>query len=97
MIYKGKDPVEGLGKTSEEIFSDERTDQKIRQHFSDINDVITEEDIRNVKTDFHPVTPVTPGKEKDPFKKNESNVRDEEQKPVENEPPIITPWYVLGA
>ena len=52
MIYKGKDPIEGQEKTSEELFSDEKTDEKIRRHFSDINDVITEEDIANVKTDF---------------------------------------------
>ena len=52
MIYKGKDPIEGRDKTSEELFSDENTDEKIRRHFSDINDVITEEDIANVKTDF---------------------------------------------
>ena len=52
MIYKGKHPIEGREKTSEEIFSDEKTDEKIRRHFSDINDVITEEDIANVKTDF---------------------------------------------
>ena len=52
MIYKGKDPIEGQEKTSEELFSDEKTDEKIRRHFSDINDVITEQDIANVKTDF---------------------------------------------
>ncbi len=97
MIYKGKDPVEGLGKTSEEIFSDERTDQKIRQHFSDINDVITEEDIRNVKTDFHPVTPATPGKERGRVTTDATKEPGEEQQPKEDEHPIITPWNVLGA
>ena len=33
MIYKGKDPIEGRDKTSEELFSDEKTDEKIRRLF----------------------------------------------------------------
>ena len=52
MNNKGKEPVEGREKTNEELFSDEKTDERIRRHFSDINDVITEQDIENVKTDF---------------------------------------------
>lgn len=37
---------------SQEKFSDAVTKRKINKHISDINDTITEEDIRNVKTDF---------------------------------------------
>ena len=35
---------------SNEIFSDEATRDKIHKHLSDINDVITEDDIKNAKT-----------------------------------------------
>lgn len=37
---------------SQERFSDVITKRKINKHISDITDTITEEDIRNVKTDF---------------------------------------------
>lgn len=40
-----------------EIFLDDATQERIHKHLSDINDVITEEDIRNVKTDMSIVTP----------------------------------------
>ncbi len=34
------------------LFSDEKTKVKIRKHLTDIDDVISEEDIRNIKTDI---------------------------------------------
>jgi hypothetical protein len=34
------------------LFSDEVTKDKIRRHLTDINDVISEDDIRNIKTDM---------------------------------------------
>ncbi|MBS1497388.1 MAG: hypothetical protein JSU03_02910 [Bacteroidetes bacterium] len=37
---------------AEKIYFDDATKDRIRKHLSDINDVITEEDIRNVKTDI---------------------------------------------
>ncbi|MBC7510771.1 MAG: hypothetical protein H7320_18810 [Ferruginibacter sp.] len=37
---------------NQEKFSDAVTKRKINKHISDITDTITEEDIRNVKTDF---------------------------------------------
>ena len=37
---------------SQEKFYDAVTKRKINKHISDITDTITEEDIRNVKTDF---------------------------------------------
>ncbi|RZM18268.1 MAG: hypothetical protein EOO88_41185, partial [Pedobacter sp.] len=40
-------PIPGF---SSEVFSDEATKEKIRKHLSDINDVITEDDIKNVRT-----------------------------------------------
>ncbi len=36
----------------QEIFSDVVTKRKITKHISDINDTISDEDIKNVKTNF---------------------------------------------
>lgn len=36
-----------------EIFTDEPTRIKIRKHINDINDTISEDDIRNVRTTFY--------------------------------------------
>ena|SRR5687768_4654965 len=104
MIYKGKDPIEGQEKTSEELFSDEKTDEKIRRHFSDINDVITEQDIANVKTDFDTgIENVNPGEDAtDPAQRTEGNLQDEavEGKEAAHEPGstkrnTVTPWNLL--
>ena len=38
--------------TTAEVFFDFATREKIHKHLSDINDIITEEDIRNIKTDM---------------------------------------------
>ncbi|MDO9376623.1 MAG: hypothetical protein Q7T76_19515 [Ferruginibacter sp.] len=96
MIYKGKDPIEGTDKTSEQLFADEKTDEKIRRHFSDINDVITEADIENVKTNFGEAgttldtnLPLTR-----PADKQESNAGEEESEEQETTP-VVTPWNVI--
>jgi hypothetical protein len=50
-IMKQENQVQAPGiSTVSEIFSDEFTKEKIRKHLSDINDVITEDDIKNAKT-----------------------------------------------
>ena len=70
-------------------FSDENTKEKIRRHLKDINDVITEKDIKNAKV---------PGAEKDPApvlskkkskKSKENTVDDAPGNPV-------TPWDVVS-
>jgi hypothetical protein len=42
----------------QEIFSDVVTKRKISKHISDINDTISEDDIKNVKTNFGSVSSV---------------------------------------
>ncbi|MBN8834800.1 MAG: hypothetical protein ABS68_04210 [Niastella sp. SCN 39-18] len=41
-------------------FVDLETKKKIEQHLSNINDVITDNDLRNVKTDITLIQPITP-------------------------------------
>lgn len=47
------------------LFSDEITKNKIRKHLTDINDVISEDDIRNIQTDMggNKITPEVDEKE----------------------------------
>jgi hypothetical protein len=42
----------------QEIFSDVVTKRKISKHISDINDTISEDDIKNVKTNFGNVSSI---------------------------------------
>ena len=67
-------------------FSDQATKEKIKRHLTDIKDVITENDIANVKI---------PGKENDEIlpekKEKESDIEDLEL--VKNKP--VIPWDTL--
>jgi hypothetical protein len=69
------------------IFSDEVTKRKIRRHIRDINDVITDKDIKNAKVPGLEETPPSlPGKVD---KKQPKNIVDD--KPGNP----VTPWDVL--
>ncbi|RYG40155.1 MAG: hypothetical protein EOO01_28015 [Chitinophagaceae bacterium] len=78
-------------------FSDEATKNKIKKHLNDIEDVITEEDIANVKIPGEEDTPPPPTEEQ----VDENNVGQvDENKEAEkgklagqNKP--ITPWDVV--
>ena len=70
-------------------FSDEVTKNKIKRHINDIKDVITEQDIANVKV---------PGEEEEPpaLSEEEKDEKKEEKKagnPGEGKP--ITSWDVI--
>jgi len=69
-------------------FSDEATQKKIKKHITDIKDVITEQDIANVKV---------PGDEDDlpvpPTEKDEK--KGEEKGRLAGEGKPITPWDVI--
>lgn len=41
------------GEDRHDLYTDEKTREKIRKHWSDPTDRITEEDIRNVNTDIY--------------------------------------------
>ena len=52
MVQKEKYQQLNAEYYNQEKFSDVVTKMKISKHLSDITDTITEEDIKNVKTDF---------------------------------------------
>ncbi len=83
-----KQPLPGKDESQPYSFSDEATKNKIKKHIHDIEDVITEEDIANVKI---------PGEEDTlPAPQDEGDEREDETKkelPGEGKP--ITPWDVI--
>jgi hypothetical protein len=75
------------------IFSDEVTKRKIRRHIRDINDVITDKDIKNAKVPgLEETTPALPGKADKKQPKNPKNPKNI----VDDKPGNpVTPWDVL--
>lgn len=53
-------------RADREIFTDERTDDKVHKHLEDENDVITDADLENIKTEM---TPATEAEEKEAARK----------------------------
>jgi|GEM_PF-2685422 len=87
---KGHESSEQNEEEKPYTFSDEKTKEKIQRHLSDPHDVISENDIRNVKI---------PGSE-DPVPKQEEDTPSDEKgsekkidKGTEGKP--TTPWDVL--
>ena len=72
-------------------FSDEGTKRKIKKHLSDINDVITEQDIANVKVPGED-KPLPPHFTDHDFEKQKKEDDLEENSP---EGKTITPWDVI--
>ena len=77
------------------VFRDVQTRNKMERHMSDINDRITEEDIRNVKTDVTPNVQVNPGEdaEKMPPLHEEKGPKAKRDDP--NDPDIQSPWNII--
>jgi len=76
-------------------FSDEATQRKIKKHITDIKDVITEEDIANVKVPGEEDPLPVPAPERKAEKKNEDEKTDEEKGKLAGEGKPITPWDVI--
>jgi hypothetical protein len=78
------------------VFHDEATNRKIHRHLSDKNDVISEEDIRNVRTDFTEITTASSTRASD--EKEQVSKEDGEVVNGKNDDnSILTPWSVLGS
>ena len=71
-------------------YPDQATYNKIQRHLSDINDTITEEDIRNVKID--PLPPVYLAKQLDLPKES---VQDETEEEYKEGKKINSTWNIL--
>ena len=91
MLNKANRPVQEENNIagSDYTFSDEATKRKIRRHIKDINDVITEKDIKNAKVPgAEDETPEAPKRTRKP-RKSSKNIADE----TTGNP--ITPWDTI--
>ena len=89
MLNKADRPAE-TNNIPPYTFSDEATKRKIRRHIKDINDVITEKDIKNVKVPGAEETPLPVLPKKKSKKKDKKDAVDD----VPGNP--VTPWDILN-
>lgn len=104
MINKGNGPLPGQEVSTKDLFSDEKTDHKIHLHLSDINDVISEQDIKNVKTYFEDKSTeasglknISEGDKNNEGAETNSDVKDTATEDNDEPPRIETPWNILGS
>ena len=89
-------PINDQAGDKEETFLDAATHDKIRRHIADKNDIISEEDIRNIRTDIYNISSKTSEVDVEPANGEEEKMSDtEKSESHENEDPITTPWDVL--
>lgn len=76
-----------------EKFYDKKTENKIHHHLTDANDLISDDDIKNIRTDIGDQSEPSQGFSEEELKKAE---REEKQKQKdEDENPIISSWNIL--
>jgi hypothetical protein len=90
-------PINGF--VASRSYRDEATYNKIQRHLVDINDIITEEDIRNIKIFIGPGDVVEAGKEEkslllDPIF-NQTESEEETEKEYREGKKINTPWNIV--
>lgn len=60
MINKSIDPDSFENAQKQDKFYDKKTENKVHHHLSDANDLISEEDIKNIRTDVGETTEPDP-------------------------------------
>ena len=86
MTEKDKDP-----------FKDEQTQQRIHEHLRNETDLISEEDIANVKSSFGGEKDLDSSNEEEAITEKEKGEQNEDEKKEEGEVSRIeTPWNILG-
>lgn len=77
------------------IFRDDMTKKRVEKHMSDINDRITEEDIRNVKTDVTPNMAVNPCDEEENLPPLKDETWEKARRDDPNAPDVQSPWNII--
>lgn len=72
----------------QDLFSDKKTKKKIDLHLSDINDTISDDDIKNVITDISSSAPVAGATKNNKLPKDNSSSDDEV-------PQVPTAWNII--
>jgi hypothetical protein len=75
-------------------FKDQRTDDRIHQLLSNENDEVTEDDIRNVRTDIG-TDSATPPAPPAPLQEDTGKAAEEIDPKDPNDPGIETPWNMI--
>lgn len=79
----------------EEKFIDVKTENKIHQHLTDANDLISDDDIKNIRTDIGDQSEPSQGFSEEELIKAE---KEEEQKLKDDDQnPIISSWNILDS
>ena len=80
------------------IVTDEKTDQKIHEHLSNKNDVISDQDIANAAVNLVPThdVPLDANSPNDIPADKKDQPKNDDKEADETSIPIITPWNVLG-
>ena len=81
-------------------FTDEQTDKRMHEHIMNEKDVISEDDIRNIKTDMgqsdeHQGNETHIAKEQAPKFEEENNKKQNEAVKDNDDPDIKTSWNIL--
>ena len=94
-------PENNPGEQEKKRFNDLSTDKRIHEHLTNEDDIISEDDIRNVKTD---ATVLGESESGQPSPLADDEVRDSEgdattgkSKPDKNHPGMESPWNILDA
>ena len=96
-MIDNKDPLSEDFQPDKKKFSDEKTENKVHHHLSDVNDVISDEDIKNIRTDVG--EDQTQGLSEEELKKAEEELV--KNKKIENDDdddhPFISSYNILGS
>jgi hypothetical protein len=97
MKSKENSQPENINDPSPYTFSDQVTRKKIKKHLQDIHDVITEDDIKNVKIPGEETNTSTLDVEIDKQEvKDDNSVNEEKEAVFANHDTVITPWDILA-
>ena len=94
MIKKTIDPDSLENDPRQEKFFDEKTENKVHQHLSDASDLISEEDIKEVRTDVGVTSEPSRGISKEDLNKLEKEAQ-LKNKDKQDDHSTISSWNIL--
>ena len=89
------DPLSEDFQPGKKKFSDEKTENKVHHHLSNANDVISDEDIKNIRTDVGEEQ--TQGLSEEELKQAEEEVVQNKKTDDDDDHPFISSYNILGS
>jgi len=86
--------IQKIQENGEAPFTDQHTDARIHQLLSDPKDEVTEDDIRNVRTDIGTKS-ATPPASSTPLPDNTGKAAENLEPKDPNDPGVETPWNII--